>query len=87
KLTPEYEFGCKRPTYSNAYYRTFTKPHVHLQSSGIERVETDGIVACDGTKTMIDTLVLCTGFDLWEANIPAIEIIGRDARNLGKWWR
>jgi cyclohexanone monooxygenase len=87
KLTPEYEFGCKRPTYSNAYYRTFTKPHVHLQSSGIERVEADGIVACDGTKTQIDTLVLCTGFDLWEANIPAIEIIGRDARNLGKWWR
>ena len=28
-----------------------------------------------------------TGFDIWEANIPAIEIIGRDARNLGKWWR
>jgi cyclohexanone monooxygenase len=87
KLTPEYEFGCKRPTYSNSYYRMFTKPHVHLQAAGIERVEEDGIVACDGTKTTIDTLVLCTGFDLWEANIPAIEIIGRDARNLGKWWR
>ncbi|OAN26376.1 flavin-containing monooxygenase [Mycolicibacterium iranicum] len=87
KLTPEYEFGCKRPTYSNSYYRMFTKPHVHLQATGIERVEEDGIVACDGTKTTIDTLVLCTGFDLWEANIPAIEIIGRDARNLGKWWR
>jgi len=28
--------------------------------------------------------VLATGFDLWEANIPAIEIIGRDARNLGE---
>lgn len=87
KLTPEYEFGCKRPTYSNSYYRMFTKPNVHLQAEGIERVEEDGIVACDGTKTAIDTLVLCTGFDLWEANIPAIEIIGRDARNLGKWWR
>ena len=87
KLTPEYEFGCKRPTYSNSYYRTFTKPNVHLQAAGIERIEADGIVACDGTKTQIDTLVLCTGFDLWEANIPAIEIIGRDARNLGKWWR
>ncbi len=60
---------------------------MHLQASGIERVEADGIVACDGTKTEIDTLVLCTGFDIWEANIPAIEIIGRDARNLGKWWR
>jgi len=31
--------------------------------------------------------VLATGFDLWEANIPAIEIVGRDGRNLGKWWR
>lgn len=87
QLSPDYDFGCKRPTYSNSYYRTFTKPHVHLQSAGIERVEADGIVACDGSRTRIDTLVLCTGFDLWEANIPAIEVIGRDARNLGKWWR
>ena len=47
----------------------------------------DGIVNADGTKTVIDTLVLATGFDLWEANFPAIEVIGRDGRNLGKWWR
>jgi cation diffusion facilitator CzcD-associated flavoprotein CzcO len=32
-------------------------------------------------------LVLATGFDLWEANFPAIEVIGREGRNLGKWWR
>lgn len=87
KLTPDYDFGCKRPTFSNSYYRTFTKPHVHLQDSGITRVEADGIVANDGTKTVVDTLVLATGFDLWEANFPAIEVIGRDGRNLGKWWR
>ena len=87
KLTPDYDFGCKRPTFSNSYYRTFTKPHVHLQDSGIVRIESDGIVAADGTKTLIDTLVLATGFDLWEANFPAIEVIGRDGRNLGKWWR
>ena len=87
KLTPDYDFGCKRPTYSNSYYRTFTKPHVHLQTSGIERIESDGIIASDGTKTQIDTLVLATGFDQWHANLPAIEIIGRDGRNLGKWWR
>jgi cation diffusion facilitator CzcD-associated flavoprotein CzcO len=87
KLTPDYDFGCKRPTYSNSYYRTFTKPHVHLQTAGIVRVEPDGIVASDGTKTIIDTLVLATGFDLWDANFPALEIIGRDGRNLGKWWR
>jgi cation diffusion facilitator CzcD-associated flavoprotein CzcO len=87
KLTPDYDFGCKRPTFSNSYYRTFTRPHVHLQTAGIARIEPDGIVANDGTKTVIDTLVLATGFDLWEANFPAIEIVGRGGRNLGKWWR
>jgi cation diffusion facilitator CzcD-associated flavoprotein CzcO len=87
KLTPDYDFGCKRPTYSNNYYRTFTRPHVHLETEGIERVEPDGIVSADGHKTVIDTLVLATGFDLWDANFPAIEVVGRDSRNLGKWWR
>ncbi len=87
KLTPDYDLGCKRPTFSNTYYRTFTEPHVHLQASGIDRIEPDGIVANDGTKAVIDTLVLATGFDLWGANFPAIEIVGREGRNLGKWWR
>jgi cation diffusion facilitator CzcD-associated flavoprotein CzcO len=87
KLNPDYDFGCKRPTMSNSYYRTFTKPHVHLETKGIERIEADGIVACDGTKRFIDALVLATGFDVWDANLPAIEVIGREGRNLGKWWR
>jgi cation diffusion facilitator CzcD-associated flavoprotein CzcO len=87
KLTSDYDIGCKRPSWSNDYYRSFTKPHVHLETGGIERVEPDGIVTADGHKTAIDTLVLATGFDLWDANFPAIEVIGRDGRNLGKWWR
>jgi cation diffusion facilitator CzcD-associated flavoprotein CzcO len=87
KLTPDYDFGCKRPTLSNTYYRTFTKPHVHLETAGIDRIEPDGIVARDGTKRVIDTLVLATGFDVWESNLPAIEVIGREGRDLGKWWR
>lgn len=87
RLSPSYDFGCKRPTFSNSYYRTFTRPDVHLQTSGIAHIEPHAVVAADGTRTEIDTLVLATGFDLWEANIPAIEIIGRGGRNLGKWWR
>ncbi|RZQ60110.1 flavin-containing monooxygenase [Amycolatopsis suaedae] len=87
KLTPDYSFGCKRPTFSNDYFPTFTKPHVHLETTSIERVEPDGIVTADGRKTEIDTLLLATGFDLWNTNFPAIEIIGREGRDLGKWWR
>lgn len=87
KLNPDYDFGCKRPTLSNSYYHTFTKPHVHLETSGIERIDPDGVLAEDGTKRLVDTLVLATGFDVWDANMPAIEVIGREGRNLGKWWR
>ncbi|MDZ4270321.1 MAG: NAD(P)/FAD-dependent oxidoreductase, partial [Mycobacterium sp.] len=87
KLTPDYDFGCKRPTLSNTYYRTFNKPHVHLETAGIERIDADGIVGTDGTKRVIDTLVLATGFDVWESNLPAIPVIGREGRDLGKWWR
>ncbi|OBJ10905.1 NAD(P)/FAD-dependent oxidoreductase [Mycobacterium sp. 1465703.0] len=87
KLTPDYDFGCKRPTLSNRYYRAFAKPHVHLQTNPIERIEPDGVVTADGRKTVIDTLVLATGFDLWDANFPAIELVGCQGRDLGKWWR
>jgi cation diffusion facilitator CzcD-associated flavoprotein CzcO len=87
KLTPDYDFGCKRTTFSNHYYRTFARPHVHLETTGITRIEPDGIVNGEGRKTITDTLVLATGFDLWDANFPAIEVIGRAGTNLGKWWR
>jgi cation diffusion facilitator CzcD-associated flavoprotein CzcO len=87
KLTPDYDFGCKRPTFSNDYFPTFTRPNVTLETCSIERFETDGIVTTDGEKTTIDTLLLATGYNIWDINFPAFEIVGRDGRNLGKWWR
>ena len=87
KLTPDYSFGCKRPTFSNTYFPTFNEPHVHLETTPIQHVEPEAIVTTDGTRHEIDTLVLATGFNLWDTNFPAIEVIGRDGRNLGKWWR
>ncbi len=72
KLTPSYTFGCKRPTVSNNYFPTFTKPHVHLETSPIERIESDAIVTADGVRHEIDTLVLATGYNLWESRLPAV---------------
>ncbi|WP_405136296.1 flavin-containing monooxygenase [Nocardia sp. NBC_01388] len=87
KLVPQYSFGCKRPTFSNTYYPTFNKPHVRLETTPIERIEPGGIVTADGARTQVDTLVLATGFDIWDTNFPALDVIGRDGRNLGQWWR
>jgi len=87
RLTPDYSFGCKRPTFSNDYYATFTRPHVDLETTPIERVAPGGVVTTDGRETEIDVLVLATGYDMWDANFPAIEILGREGKDLGKWWR
>jgi cation diffusion facilitator CzcD-associated flavoprotein CzcO len=87
KLTPDYSFGCKRPTFSNDYFPAFNKPTVHLETTPIDRVEADAIVTADGRRTEIDTLLLATGFNLWDVNFPAIEITGRAGRDLGSWWR
>lgn len=87
QLTPDYSLGCKRPALSNVYYRMFAKPHVHLRTAGIDRIEPDGIVGSDGTKAVIDTLILATGFSVWDHSFPAFETTGRDGVDLARWWR
>lgn len=87
KLTPDYSFGCKRPTFSNDYYPAFTRDNVELETTPIERITAEGIVTTDGRTTPVDALVLATGFDMWDANFPAIQVIGRDGLDLGAWWR
>ncbi|BBH16931.1 putative monooxygenase [Nocardioides baekrokdamisoli] len=87
KLTPDYSFGCKRPTFSNTFYKTFATGRARLETTPIDHVEKDGIVTVDGHKTEIDVLICATGFDIWETNFPALEIIGKGGRNLGEWWR
>ncbi len=87
KLTPDYSFGCKRPTFSNDYYRAFTRPNVDLETTSIERITAGGITRSDGREVPVDVLVLATGFDMWDANFPAIRIVGREGKDLGQWWR
>jgi cation diffusion facilitator CzcD-associated flavoprotein CzcO len=50
KLTPDYTFGCKRPTFSNTYFPTFNKKHVHLETNSITRIDESGIVTADGNR-------------------------------------
>ena len=87
KLTPDYSFGCKRPTFSNTYFRTFTRDHVDLETTSIRRVTPHGVELADGREVEVDALVLATGFDMWDANFPAIRIVGRGGKDLGAWWR
>jgi cation diffusion facilitator CzcD-associated flavoprotein CzcO len=84
KLTPDYEPMCKRLILSDAFYPTLKKEHVHLETEGIDHVESKGVVTKDGHFHALDVLVLATGFDVHAWGID--EVVGEDGRSLKQAW-
>ncbi len=64
KLTPKYGFGCKRPSISGKYLRTYNRENVELITDPIERITPTGVLCADGTERDVDALILATGFRL-----------------------
>ena len=87
KLTPKYDFGCKRPSFSSEYYLSFNRDNVDLITEPIERITKDSIITSDGNQRKIDTLICATGFKVFEkGNTPPFEVYGRDGLELGDYW-
>jgi cation diffusion facilitator CzcD-associated flavoprotein CzcO len=88
RLTPHYEVGCKRPSVSNSYLRTFNRKNVELISERIERVTPSGIRTADGREREIDVLVLATGFRLATdpENYRRNPVRGRDGFDLADFY-
>lgn len=87
KLTPEYGFGCKRPTFSDEYFSTFGRDNVELVTDGIEAITEKGIRTADGREREIDVLICATGFKVFEkGNLPTFEVYGRSGNELGEFW-
>jgi cation diffusion facilitator CzcD-associated flavoprotein CzcO len=84
KLTPDYDFGCKRPSVSNRYLSTFNRSNVSLVTDRIERITPTGVLASDGSERPVDVLVLATGFYLASApeNYRTRPVQGRDGFDL-----
>lgn len=88
KLTPSYGFGCKRPAFSNDYWRSFRRDDVELVTEPIERITPTGIVTADGHAREVDALVLATGYKVFEpGNFPPFEVVGVGGVELGAFWR
>ncbi|MFE3194912.1 flavin-containing monooxygenase [Nocardia sp. NPDC059240] len=87
KLTPDYRFGCKRPSISNDYFKTFTRSHVDLVTDAIEQFTPTGIVSADGREREFDMVLCATGFKVMEKGYtPPYPIYGRDGLELGEFW-
>ncbi|MEU9807066.1 NAD(P)/FAD-dependent oxidoreductase [Mycobacterium sp. NPDC050853] len=81
KLLPYYGFGCKRPSFSNTYLKTFNRPNVALATEPIQRITEKGLLTADGVEHEVDVLICATGFHLWE-HTPAFPVSGRGGKDL-----
>jgi len=87
KLTPLFDFGCRRPTFSNKYLPAFNLPSVELITAPIERISAHSIVTQDGEEQSIDVLVCATGFHVFTADtVPTFKVIGREGVALSDYW-
>ena len=85
KLTPSFQFGCKRMLISSDYWSSFERENVDLVTEPIEEIRGDGIETQDGVLHEADAIVLATGFALGLATAP-FPVIGRGGRTLDEAW-
>jgi cation diffusion facilitator CzcD-associated flavoprotein CzcO len=88
QLIPDYGIGCKRPSVSSSYLKTFNLPHVHLVTDPIERVTANGVRTADGTEHAVDALILATGFRMASdpENFRRTPVRGRDGFDLASFY-
>jgi cation diffusion facilitator CzcD-associated flavoprotein CzcO len=86
KLTPHFQFGCKRILISDDYWASFERENVELVTEPIRRVVPGGVETSDGRVREFDALILATGFAVGLAKAP-FPVLGRGGRPLDEAWR
>lgn len=62
KLTPDYDYGCKRILRSDEFYPALTRNNVELVTEGISEITPTGIKTSDGVERDFDVIIYATGF-------------------------
>jgi len=61
-ITPNYEFGCKRITYSPEYYTKIQRSNIQIITASISNVTKSGIRTDDKIHHDVDIIIYATGF-------------------------
>jgi cation diffusion facilitator CzcD-associated flavoprotein CzcO len=85
RLTPNFRVGCKRIMFSNDYLLSYAEPNVELVSDGIREVVADGVITNTGRHVELDTILLGTGFHVFDPP-HASAVFGRDGQTLKEKW-
>ncbi len=84
-LTPGYRIGCKRILSSNDWYPALARDNVHLVPQGVASIESDRIIAADGSTVQADVLIWGTGFHVTDV-VQRLDISGVNEITLHKAW-
>jgi len=87
KITPDFEFGCKRVIISSTLYPSFCRDNVTLfdKTNGIREITANGIITQDGEEHLFDLIVYSTGYDATDGVI-SYPVIGRKGKPLSDVW-
>ena len=88
RLSPHHTFACKRLCIDTNYFETFNRPNVTLvdvSADPIQEITPQG-VRTSGGETVVDCLVLATGFDAMTGSLLAMDIRGRGGQTLAAAW-
>jgi len=86
KLTPHYEFGCKRVLISNDFYPALARPNVELVTDAVKELRAHSIVTADGVERAVDVLIYGTGFRVTEL-LRGTRVVGRGGVEIHDAWK
>src|SRR3546814_6935926 len=86
-LIPDYGFGCKRPSMSNTYLKTFNQHNVDLITTPIRSITPTAVRTDDGVLHKADVPIFATGFHVMgeQEQVP-FPIHGRNGVGPGQFW-
>ncbi|MDP9141871.1 MAG: NAD(P)/FAD-dependent oxidoreductase [Pseudomonadota bacterium] len=85
KLTPDFQFGCKRVLISNDYYPALTQSNVDVVTDGIREIRANSIVTADGQEREVDCIIYGTGFAAQDP-MPKGAVFGRGGVDITDAW-
>lgn len=85
KLTPDYDFGCKRILRSDDFYPALTRDNVELVTEAITEFTPRGLRTADGVEHEFDVIIYATGFKS-HAFMGSMRVAGRDGIDLHERW-
>ena len=84
-LIPKFPLGCRRILLSDDYYPALQRDNVTLETTPIERLDSNSVVTTTGAHHYIDCLVAATGFHSHDF-LPAVEVTGLGKADLHNQW-